>query len=139
MKQLGLISLLGLALVALPGAARAANGVGWRGGGHVVAQVPRAVPAPVPRSYATPRTYAAPRYYAAPAYRGGYHYPRYASAHTRAPIYVPGYWGLQGDTRVWVASDWSYPPFAGWAWVVPHWAWNGYQWVWQEGTWAPPY
>ena len=50
---------------------------------------------------------------------------------------MPGYWGLQGDTRVWVASDWSLSPLRGWAWVVPHWAWNGYQWVWQEGHWAP--
>ena len=133
MKRLGLIGLLGLALAAVPVTARAANGVGWRHGGGVVAQGPYA-----PRTYATPRYQAVPRtYYTAPSYRGYYH-PRYAPATAR--VWVPGYWGLSGGTRIWVGGNWMYPPFAGWTWAAPHWAWNGYQWVWVEGTWAaPPY
>jgi hypothetical protein len=139
MKRLGLIGLLGLTLAAAPVAAHAANGVGWRGGGHVVAQAPHVAPAPARRVYVAPtRTYVAPpRTYVAPATPRGYTtYPRYAPAHNR--VWVPGYWGLSGGTRVWVGGAWTYPPFAGWAWVTPHWAWDGYQWVWVEGTWAPP-
>ena len=131
MKRLWLIGLLGLAPIALPGNARAANGVGW----HGVAPAPQVVPAPVPRTYApVPRTYVTPRTYVAPPYRA-YH-PAYAPAHAR--VWVPGYWGLHGGTRIWVGGAWTFPPFAGWVWVAPHWAWNGYQWVWLEGTWAPP-
>ena len=131
MKRLGLISVLGLSLIAAPGAALAAgwsghpggwggHGGGW-GGGHYVAPAPRVVPAPMARVHA------------APVYGGSL---RYAPA--RGRVWRPGYWGLQGGTRIWIGGGWTFPPFAGWAWVGPHWAWDGYQWVWQEGYWAPP-
>jgi hypothetical protein len=131
MQRLGLIAALGLSLVAAPGAASAA---GWSA--YPVAPAPRVYTAParvypapvVPRGYVAP----VPRGSIAPAWRG---HATYAPA--RARVWVPGYWGLRGDTRVWVAGTWTYPPFAGWAWVTPHWAWNGYTWVWQEGYWSP--
>jgi hypothetical protein len=123
MQRLGLISALALSTLAAPGAASAA---GW----VYVAPAPRVYTRPAPRVYVAPtRVYTGqvPRGYAADPY---------GPARTR--VWVPGYWGLRGDTRVWVAGNYSYPPFAGWAWVAPQWTWNGYQWVWQEGYWAPP-
>jgi hypothetical protein len=140
MQRLGLISALALSLVAAPGAATAQ----WRGQPVAPGVAPRpyvAPPpthvAPVPRGHVAPgpRTYVAPgpRTYLAP---GGY-VRTYAPPSAR--VWVPGYWGLRGDTRIWVGGAWSYPPFAGWVWVTPRWAWSGYAWVWQEGYWSPPY
>jgi len=53
-------------------------------------------------------------------------------------VWVPGYWGLHGGARYWIAGAYMTPPTPGWIWVNPQWTWNGYQWVWQEGYWAPP-
>jgi YXWGXW repeat-containing protein len=119
MKRFGLISALGLSLMAAPGAALA---TGW--GGHPTT--------PPPRVYAPPPAYVVPtpRAHVVPVRQ------RYVGAHTR--IWVPAHWGLRGGSRVFVAGTWSFPPFAGWVWITPRWAWNGYGWVWQEGQWAPP-
>ena len=119
MKRLGLISVLGLALIAAPGAAFAAGWVG-HGGGHYVAPA-RVAPAPYARGYPPYRPYAPYRTYAPPA-----------------RVFVPGYWGVNRGARVWIGSSWTFPPYSGWLWVAPRWAWNGYQWVWQEGYWSPP-
>jgi len=131
MKRLGLISVLGLAMIAAPGAAFAAGWVG-HGGGHYVAPA-RVAPAPVARGYAPARTYAPYRTYA-PA-RPYVPYRTYAPP---ARVWVPGYWGVNHGARVWIGSSWTFPPYSGWLWVAPRWAWNGYQWVWQEGYWSPP-
>src|SRR5262245_16973442 len=135
MKRLGLIAVLALSMLAAPGAALAAgwsgHAGGWRGGGHFAAAPAPVYRMPGPRVVPAP----GPRVYPAPAY-GGY-VRTYAPARTR--MWVPGYWGLHGATRVWVAGAYAYPPFAGWVWVAPHWAWNGYQWFWQEGYWSAPY
>jgi hypothetical protein len=124
MRRLSLIAALGAMLLAVPGSAMAQGwgghpGGGWRGG---YAPAPRVAPAPVPRGYA------------GPAWGG--HVRGYAPARNR--VFVPGYWGHHGGTRVWIGGAWTLPPYAGWFWVAPHWQWNGYQWVWQEGYWAPP-
>jgi len=121
MKRFGLISALGLSLLAAPGAALA---MGW--GGYPTTPPPRVYAPPAPPAYAVPT----PRAYVAPVRQ------RYVGAYSR--VWVPAHWGLRGDTRVFVAGNWSFPPFAGWVWITPRWAWDGYQWVWQEGQWAPP-
>ena len=121
MKRLGLIFALGLALVAAPGAALA---TGWAG--YPTTLPPRVYAPPAPPGYTVP----VPRAYVVPTQQ------RYVSARSR--VWVPGHWGLRGDTRIWVAGQWTYPPFARWVWITPRWAWNGYGWVWEEGQWAPP-
>jgi hypothetical protein len=152
MKRLGLISLLGLALAVVPGAAHAAAwgghaggaGVhgGWGGGGwHGSPGGFHGAPAYHPVT--------AQGYHAAPGFRGpvygapvGRHYaPVYGHVGVVSPVspvWVPGYWGWNGGVRVWIGANWAYPPYAGWVWVRPHWVWNGYQWVWQNGYWTPP-
>jgi len=123
MKRLGLISALGLSLIAAPGAALAQGWHGSPGGvyrGAPMAPAPRPVPAP---GYYRPVP-------------GGHDRTYYTPAHTR--VWIPGYWGFYGGTRAWMGGAWTYPPFQGWLWVQPHWQWNGYQYVWVEGYWAPP-
>jgi hypothetical protein len=127
-----LTAVLGLALLAAPGAAFAraggshggggSHGAGFHGGGGF-----HAAPAAGFR--------AAPGYGVAPGFRGTPGLRIGGPPLARA--WAPGYWGFRGGARVWIGGASAYPPYPGWAWMAPHWVWNGYAWTWQGGYWAP--
>jgi len=143
-------AVLGLTLLAAPAATFARTGGGGFHGGGL-----HATPAAQFHGgfHATPAagfhgTFHAQAPYRAPvrvapgpvrvAPRPGFYGPVYGVHPAGGRVWLPGYWGFRGATRVWIGPSWSYAPYAGWVWVAPHWAWNGYTWVWQTGYWAPP-
>lgn len=136
MKRLSLLLISGLTLVGLTGAAHAQ---GWRGGGGGHGHG-GGFAAPARGFRGAPVAAPARGFHGAPRPYFGHAAPVYARplAPSRAHIWVPGYWGFHGGTRVWIGGAWALPPYAGWTWVGPQWTWNGYNWVWVEGHWAAP-
>jgi hypothetical protein len=148
MKRLSLIAGIAALLFLAPGIASAqgdrgggfhggggshatAAGGGWRGGRPYVAAGHAAYVAPHRGGYSV-----------AP-WGGGWRAHPYNSVGigvrpTPRHVWVPGYWGYRGGTRVWIGGAWLLPQ-TNWVWIAPHWQWNGYSWVWAPGYSAPPY
>lgn len=133
MKRLGLVSVLGIAMLAAPIAAWAGEwhggGGGWRGRAHV-GPAPAGIPRGGPVYRHAPHVHVRPHLHVRPSIHVG------VVPHAR--VWAPGQWGHAAGARVWVGANWAYPPYPGWVWIAPRWAWNGYGWIWEQGYWAPP-
>ena len=66
-------------------------------------------------------------------------------APSKAAIWVPGFWNLQGDRStasragwVWVPGRWETPPARNARWDPAHWGWADEWWSWIPGHWVQP-
>jgi YXWGXW repeat-containing protein len=64
-------------------------------------------------------------------------------APSKAAIWVPGFWDLQGDRNtgsragwVWVPGRWLTPPVRHARWDPAHWGWSDEWWSWIPGHWV---
>jgi hypothetical protein len=64
---------------------------------------------------------------------------------SKAAIWVPGFWDLQGDRKtgaragwVWVSGQWLTPPVRNARWDPAHWGWSNEWWSWFPGHWVQP-
>ena len=52
-------------------------------------------------------------------------------------IWIPGYWGWDGDDYYWVPGTWVMAPEVGLLWTPGYWGWGGDSFVFYEGYWGP--
>lgn len=52
-------------------------------------------------------------------------------------MWMPGYWGWDGEDYYWVPGTWLRPPRPRVFWTPGYWAWRGGAFAWSAGYWGP--